>query len=85
MNQAEIPTTPAPPMQLPLSPLGYPLLPGESPDILMDVRAVVPHADLWLDAANSMFAGETPRSLIGTDREIWLRDALRAIKYGLYS
>lgn len=70
---------------LAMSPLGYPLLPDESPDILVDVRAVVPQADRWLDAPNTLFAGDTPRSLIGTDREVRLREVLRAILYGLYS
>lgn len=64
---------------------GYHLLPGESPDILADVADVVPNHEAWLDAPNAIFAGDTPRSLVGTDREIRLRDVLRAIKYGLYS
>jgi len=78
MTQAGTPnTTPAAP--------AYHLLPDESPDILVDVADVVPNYEAWLDAPNSIFAGDTPRSLIGTDREIRLRDVLRALKYGLYS
>ncbi|HBI42368.1 MAG TPA: hypothetical protein DDY78_05845 [Planctomycetales bacterium] len=70
---------------LPLTPLGYHLLPHESPDILVDVRAIIPDAELWLDIPNTVFMGDTPRSLIGTDREIRLRDVLRAVMFGLYS
>jgi hypothetical protein len=70
---------------LPLTPLGYHLLPHESPDILVDVRAIIPDAELWLDTPNTVFMGDAPRSLIGTDREIRLRDVLRATMFGLYS
>jgi hypothetical protein len=63
----------------------YPLLPDESEDVPVDVADVVPHAEQWLDVPNTRFALQTPRSLIGTEREIRLREVLRAIKYGLYS
>jgi hypothetical protein len=73
-------TPPLTPPQLP----AYQLLPGESPDILVDVADVVPIPG-WLDAPNVNLGGYTPRSLIGTDREVHLRELLRAIKYGLFT
>ena len=77
MSQTETPLTPP----LRPGPL-YPLLPDESDDILVDVADMVPNAEQWLDARNSIFAGDTPRSLIGTDREWLLHNFLRMAKYG---
>lgn len=62
----------------------YPLMPGESADILVDVANLIPNAEQWLDAPNSHFALQTPRSLIGTEQEGLLRELLRALQYGLY-
>jgi hypothetical protein len=82
MNQTETPTTTpaAPPTPAP----AYPLLPDEPPDIVEHVRQVIPDAERWLDTPNHNFCYVTPRSLIGTEQEWFLRSLLRAIKYGLY-
>ena len=63
----------------------YPLLPDESDDIRVDVAKLVPHAEQWLDAPNSHFSLQTPRSLIGTDQEWILRNLLRMIRNGQFS
>ncbi len=57
----------------------------ESPNVIDDVRKMVPGAEDWLDTPNTLFAGERPRDLIGTDREELLRDALRSIRAGDFS
>ncbi len=82
MNQIDNPTSAAiaPPTPAP----SYSLMPGESPDILVDVTKLIPNAQQWLDSPNSNFALRTPRSLIGTEQEGFLRELLRALKYGLY-
>jgi hypothetical protein len=83
MPQTESQNTP--PLLPPVPAPKYPLMADESPDILVDVAVVVPNWDHWLDAPNTRFGLATPRSLIGTEREIRLREVLRSIKYGLYS
>ena len=80
MSQTQTPLTPP----LRPGPL-YPLLPDEHEDILVDVMDTIPHAALWLDAPNPHYAGETPRSLIGTDREWFLRSTLRRVRNGIFS
>jgi hypothetical protein len=80
MPQTEIQLTPP----LRPGPL-YPLLPDEADDILVDVANVIPNAEQWVDAPNAHFGLETPRSVIGTDQEWFLRNMLRMVKYGQYS
>jgi len=82
MNPTETPTVVpvAPPAPAPV----YHLLPDEPPDILVHIARVIPDPERWLDAPNPNFCYETPRSLIGTEREWFLRGLLRAIRYGLY-
>ena len=59
------------------------LLPGEDADILREVGNLVADPESWLDASHARLGGNRPRDLIGTDREQFLRDLLRAIKYGM--
>jgi hypothetical protein len=61
----------------------YRLLPGEKADIREDVAKLIPDPEKWLDSPHSQLAYLRPRDLIGTDREIVLRDLLRAIIYRL--
>ncbi len=62
-----------------------PLFPDEHEDILIDVADVFGNPDVWLDLPNPHMGFHTPRSLIGTDREGWVRGNIRAIIHGLYS
>ena len=80
MSQTETPLTPP----LRPGPL-YPLLPDESDDILVDVMNTIPNAALWLDTPNPRFGLGTPRSVIGTDQEWFLRNMVRMVRYGQYS
>jgi hypothetical protein len=67
----------------PLSPYpAPPLLPGEHSDILLDVADTIPSPESWLDSPNTHLGMRTPRSVIGTDREGWVRQILRWVKFG---
>jgi hypothetical protein len=58
----------------------------EDPDTVQEARNVLgPRADAWLDEGNTLFAGRSPRSLVGTDQEEQVREVLRAAKYGAFS
>jgi hypothetical protein len=59
------------------------LLEGESPQIIDDVRALIPDPECWLVTPHTSFGGRNPRDLIGTDDEQELRDLLRGIRYGI--
>ncbi len=61
------------------------LLPGEKADLYEEIKDVVPNAVRWLNTPNSLFGGQKPKDLIGTDEEQRLRDVIRAIKYGMVS
>lgn len=61
----------------------FAILDDESPDILDDVRKVIPHHKTWLDAPNDSLGGEKPRDLIGTEREREVRYLLRGIEDGI--
>lgn len=57
------------------------------PDLDSDLKAlvaeVVDKPDSWLDTPNDQLGGEKPRDLVGTAREIAVRDLVRAIKIGM--
>lgn len=58
----------------------------EDPNIEAEARKIFgATTDVWLDQQNTLFHGRAPRSLIGTDAEDELRQALRALKYGAFS
>jgi Protein of unknown function (DUF2384) len=59
------------------------LLEDESPNIIDDVRKVIPNSEAWLDSPNCWFGGEKPRDLIGTEMEWEVRDLLRGIRDGI--
>jgi hypothetical protein len=62
------------------------LLSWESPDVTDDVRLLWgDSADAWLDTPNVHFGGRRPRDLVGTDDEVFLRELLRAVRYGATS
>jgi hypothetical protein len=63
----------------------FTLLEDESPDILEDLKPLIPELEEWLDTPNVFLGGEKPRDLIGTDREEQIRDLLRGIKHGISS
>jgi hypothetical protein len=71
------------PLTPPPQPPAYQLLPDESPDIRADIAAMIPNSERWLDIPNAEFCGRTPRSLIGTELEWFLRNFLRMLKYGI--
>ena len=57
------------------------LLPGENPDIKVDVRRLLQNADEWLETPNSNFGGRAPIELIGTNEEFLVRETLRSALY----
>ena len=57
------------------------LLPGESPDVLADVRELLTNADEWMNTPNTILGGRSPNELIGTPDEIRIRHILRGVKY----
>ena len=61
----------------------FELLNDESPNIIEDVEKLHGNADQWLDSPNRWFHGRTPRELLGTEEEIYVRYVLRAIRNGV--
>ena len=60
------------------------LFKGENPDILKELREVLDgDLDTWLDTPNERFMGRAPRELIGTSREIHVRNWIRRVKHGI--
>jgi antitoxin Xre/MbcA/ParS-like protein len=57
------------------------LLPGENPDIRVDVHRLLQNADEWLETPNSNFGGRAPIELIGTNEEFLVRETLRSAVY----
>jgi hypothetical protein len=59
----------------------------EKPDLIEEAKAVLgTAAKEWLDAPNYQLGGETPRELIESNnatKQQFVRDLLRAIKYGM--
>jgi hypothetical protein len=59
------------------------------PDEIRDLRElimeVIPDAEHWIDAPNPHFGLMKPAELIGTDKEIHLRNLVRAVKLGMFS
>jgi hypothetical protein len=54
------------------------LLPGEHPDIRMDIRDILGDVgEAWLYEKNIMLGNLSPSQLIGTDKEFHLRLLLR--------
>jgi hypothetical protein len=63
----------------------YALWPDEPEDIREDVRQVVRDSETWLETPNDQLGGQSPEELIGTTREIDLRNLLRSVKMGMSS
>jgi len=60
------------------------LMPGESPDVLEDVKDVIGEGcEQWLDTPHPRLGLRTPRSVVGTDMEKLLRYLLRAYRLGI--
>jgi len=59
----------------------YKLFEDEHPDIIEDLKTVLEDPEPWLDTPNAHFMGSTPRELIGTEREVHLRDWIRRVKH----
>jgi uncharacterized protein (DUF2384 family) len=59
------------------------LFPGESADIQKDIATLIDDPSKWLDTPHARLGGAKPKDLIGADREQFLRDLLRSIKYGM--
>jgi hypothetical protein len=57
--------------------------PDETADIHDLISDVVSDPEPWLDPPNDRLGGKKPKDLIGTDKEVHLRDLARAIKYGM--
>jgi hypothetical protein len=57
------------------------LLPGEHPDVRIDVGDLLQNAEEWLATPNSNFGGRRPLDLIGTPDEHLLRETLRSVIY----
>jgi hypothetical protein len=58
---------------------------NEPLDIVEDLKSVLEDPEIWLDEPNPHFMGRTPRELIGTEREISLRNWIRRVKHGVPS
>lgn len=66
------------------APVRSPLLPGDSPDVLRDVRDVIGEGyERWLDTPHWWLGARTPRSVIGTELEGELRNLLWHIRAGI--
>ena len=63
--------------------------PSADPDETRPIRElideVVPEPAAWLDSPNAHMGGGTPREMIDTGRESFVRDLVRAIKHGMFS
>jgi uncharacterized protein (DUF2384 family) len=59
------------------------LFPDEAADIQKDIATLIADPSQWLDTPHARLGGAKPKDLIGTDREQFLRDLLRSIKYGM--
>ena len=59
--------------------------PDETVDIRKLIMEVVPDAEQWMDSPNRHFGLMKPADLIGTDKEIHLRNLVRAVKLGMFS
>ena len=77
--------TKAPGLHPALAARPFELIEGESPDILEDIRATIPDAEVWLDTPNTRLWGQKPRDLIGTPDERQLRYLLRGLWNGITS
>jgi uncharacterized protein (DUF2384 family) len=53
-----------------------------APDVLEQLRELIPDADDWLNTPNRMFDDQPPRSLLGTEREHLLRELVERIAAG---
>ena len=62
-----------------------PTIPGEKDDIRTEAQDLIENADEWLRSPNSELGGKKPEELIGTDREIVVRNMLRAYRLGMFS
>jgi hypothetical protein len=63
----------------------FTLIEGESPQILDDIRAMIPDWERWLDLPHIWFGGRRPRELLGTEDEKEIRYLLRGIRLGVMS
>jgi len=59
--------------------------PDETRDLRELIMDVIPDAEHWIDTPNRHFDLKTPADLIGTDKEIHLRNLVRAVKQGMFS
>ncbi len=57
--------------------------PDETIDIFELVRDVVDDPDVWLERPHEMLGAKSPRELIGTNREQFVRNLLRGLKHGM--
>jgi hypothetical protein len=57
--------------------------PDEQVDLKTLIAEVVADPDTWMVTPNDQLGGEKPNDLIGTDREVQLRNLARAIKIGM--
>lgn len=59
--------------------------PDETADIRKLIMSVVPDAEQWMDTPNPNLGGMKPADMIGTDKEIYVRNMVRAARLGQYS
>jgi hypothetical protein len=57
--------------------------PDEDPDIRKDVADLILEWEQWLDTPHALLMGRKPNDLIGTKDEVFVRNLLRSIKYGI--
>ncbi len=59
--------------------------PDEQVEIESLIAEVIPDSARWMDTPHERLGAHKPRELIGTDREVLLRNLVRAIKNGMFS
>jgi uncharacterized protein (DUF2384 family) len=61
----------------------YEVFEDEDPDIMEELKKFFPDPQQWLDTPHDLLWGARPRDLIGTDKELRVRNLLRRLKYGI--
>jgi hypothetical protein len=59
--------------------------PDATRDIFLLIEEVIPDPEQWIDAPNAHFDGKTPRQAIESGEELFVRNLVLAVKYGMFS
>jgi hypothetical protein len=61
------------------------MLPGEKQDVREDARDLMEDGDVWFDTPNTLFGGKSAKEMLDEGREDVIRNALRSIRFGMFS